>query len=60
MKRDLVQWGHGLADDEKVADDLARFTDGKIQLDLNHFKFERVSVMPLPAANNGGKKRRKK
>ena len=60
MKRDLVQWGHGLADDEKVADDLARFTDGKIQLDLNHFHFERVSAQPLPSANNGGKKRKKK
>jgi hypothetical protein len=60
MKRDLVQWGHGLADDEKVADDLARFTDGKIQLDLNHFQFEHVNAQPLPAANNGGKKRKKK
>ncbi len=60
MKRDLVQWGHGLADDEKVADDLAHFTDGKIQLDLNHFKFERVGATPVPAANNSGKRRKKK
>ncbi len=44
MKRDLVQWSHGSSDDEKVASDLARFTDGKIQLDLDKFKFERVNL----------------
>ncbi len=59
MKRDLVQWGHGLCDDEKVASDLANFTDGKIQLDLDHFKFERVDMRALAPANNG-KKRKKK
>ena len=44
MKRNLMLWSHGSSDDEKVASDLARFTDGKIQLDLNTFKFEKVSV----------------
>ena len=44
MKRDLVTWGHGSADDERVASDLARYTDGKIQLDLNNFTFEKVSL----------------
>ena len=44
MKRDLVMWSHGSSDDEKVADDLARYTDGKIQLDLSKFKFERINV----------------
>ena len=43
MKRDLVTWGHGSADDERIASDLARYTDGKIQLDLNSFTFEKVS-----------------
>ena len=38
MKRDLVLWGHGSAEDERVADDLARYTNGKIQLDLSTFK----------------------
>ena len=42
MKRDLVTWGHGSMDDEKVADDLAHYTDGVIQLDLNDFKFNKV------------------
>jgi len=56
MKRDLATWGHGSMDDEKVADDLARFTDGKIQIDLSTFRFER------PSDNNGGNegKRNKK
>ena len=50
MKRDLVLWGHGSIDDEKVADDLARYTDGKIQLDLKKFSFERfVSADEMPA-----------
>lgn len=40
MKRDLVAWGHGSMDDEKVADDLARFTDGAIQIDLSSFRFD--------------------
>ena len=59
MKRDLVLWGHGSSDDEKVASDLANFTDGKIQLDLDHFKFERVDMRALAPTNNG-KKRKKK
>ncbi len=56
MKRDLATWGHGSMDDEKVADDLARFTDGVIQLDLNSFTFEKVTVVN----NEGGKSKKKK
>ena len=56
MKRDLATWGHGSMDDEKVADDLARYTDGVIQLDLNRFTFEKVSVVN----NEGGKSKKKK
>ena len=44
MKRDLVQWSHGSADDEKVANDLATFTDGKVQLDLENFKFGKYNA----------------
>ena len=43
MKRSLLQWGHGSSDDERVASDLARFTDGKIQLDLDTFKFDKIN-----------------
>lgn len=47
MKRDLLLWSHGSADDEKVADDIARFTDGKVQLDLQKFKFDKMSKREL-------------
>lgn len=54
MKRNLFQWGHGSSDDEKVASDLARYTDGKVQLDLDHFEFNKVEPREMD------KKRRKK
>ena len=54
MKRDLSQWSQGSADDEKVADDLARFTDGKVQLDLENFQFDKTGVKTTD------RKRRKK
>ena len=57
MKRDLAAWGHGSIEDEKVADDLARYTDGKIQIDLQSFRFERID---LPVVNEGKKGKRKK
>ena len=57
MKRDLATWGHGSMDDEKVADDLARFTDGKIQIDLQSFRFDRID---LATPNEGKKGKRKK
>ena len=58
MKRDLATWGHGSMDDEKVADDLARFTDGKIQLDLSTFRFDRI--ITAPAANDSKRNKKRK
>ena len=55
MKRDLVLWGHGSVEDERVADDLARYTNGKIQLDLNTFKFEKIN--PNEGKQSGKKKK---
>lgn len=55
MKRDLILWSHGSCDDEKIASDLALFTDGKIQLDLSTFKFN-VGSMKEPME----KKRKRK
>ena len=57
MKRDLVRWGHGSSDDEKVASDLADYTDGKIQLDLETFKFDRTET---PTRNYERRQRRRK
>ena len=46
-------------DDEKVADDLARYTDGKIQIDLSTFRFDNVQPVTTNEGN-GGKKKKKK
>lgn len=56
MKRSLMQWGHGTCDDEKIASDLARFTDGKIQLDLDTFKFEKINAREFAQPRNKKKK----
>ena len=58
MKRDLIQWSHGLNDDEKIASDLAKYTDNKIQLDLNKFEFDHIPT-PSPSENNNNKRKRK-
>ena len=59
MKRDLVLWGHGSIDDEKVADDLAHYTDGIIQLDLSKFSFERfVPTDEMPSTTSRRKKKK--
>lgn len=57
MKRDLMTWGHGSMDDEKVASDLAHFTDGIIQLDLNNLKLEKTAI--ADEGNNKKNKRKK-
>ena len=57
MKRDLLTWGHGSMDDERIADDLARFTDGKIQIDLSSFRLDRIDAIPTEAT---GKRKKKK
>lgn len=44
MKRNLRQWSNGSADDEKVASDLAAYTGGRVQLDLDTFEFEKMEV----------------
>ena len=56
MKRSLMQWVHGTCDDEKIASDLARFTDGKIQLDLDTFKFEKINAREFAQPRNKKKK----
>ena len=42
IKRNLMLWSHGAGDNERVVSDLARFTDGKIQLDLHKFTFDKM------------------
>ena len=52
MYRSLVMWGMATADKEKVASDLARFTDGVIQVDPQDLRFE------VSGGNNKKKKKR--
>lgn len=57
MKRDLMTWGHGSMDNEKVADDLARYTDGVIQIDLSTFHFDRVDGSQRGTDSKRGKRK---
>ena len=56
MKRDLLTWGHGSIENEKVADDLARLTDGVIQIDLSKFSLSKVTAI---TEESKGKKKKK-
>ena len=53
MYRSLVMWGMATADKEKVASDLARFTDGVIQIEPKDLRFE-------VAGTSANKKKRKR
>lgn len=58
MKRDLILWGHGSIDDEKVVDDIARMTDGIIQLNLSRLTLPRtVSTDNEPTPKKGKRKK---
>lgn len=58
MKRDLATWGRGSMDDEKVADDLAHYTHGTIQIDLNNFKFDKTPTDFQQQSRKVNKKKR--
>ncbi len=60
MKRNLFAWNHGSMNEEKVASDLARFTEGKVQLNLDCFKFETVKEKTMGHDNGSQKNKRKK
>ena len=56
MKQNLYQWSHGSADDENVISDMVRFTDGKIQIDIDTFKFDKIQPRE-PEVKKKGKRR---
>lgn len=56
MKRNIMQWSHGSFDKRKVAADLAYFTDGKVQIDPEHFVFEKITLKDAPAPTKRKKK----
>lgn len=45
MRRDILQWGHGATDAQRVASDMARLTDGAVQLDVDNFRFTKMDVI---------------
>lgn len=52
MKRNLIQWSHGSSDDEKIASDLARFTDGKYSSTSTHSSLM-WEALKSPGKENG-------
>lgn len=55
MHRDLTEWSYGSNAKEKVADDMARYTDGVIQLDPNELSFGHVKSNRLKVKGKRGK-----
>lgn len=60
MRRCLLLWGQGNGSKDKVANDLAKFTDGKIQIDINKFQFDNIDVRSVRQENSGNSKKKKK
>lgn len=56
MKQDLFDWNRDAMDPEKIASDIARYTDGRVCLDLSTFKFDTV----IQGGQNDGSKKKKK
>ena len=60
MKQDLFIWNRDSMDNALVAQDIERYTDGKLNIDLDNFTFETVEESPLQRADGGKKRKRKK
>lgn len=58
MKQTLFDWNRDAMDDEKIAADIERYTEGKVSLDLSTFRFD--VVMQGKQQTNGSKKKKKK
>lgn len=59
MKQDLFIWNRDSMDNALVAQDIERYSNGALSLDLDNFIFEAVGESPLQHSE-GGKKRKKK
>lgn len=60
MKRDLMTYGNASPDNDRVISDIANFTDGKIQIDPENFKFDYIAVERRPNDREKGKNRKRK
>lgn len=57
MKQELYDWNRDAMDGQNIAADIARYTDGRVRLDLTEFKFDNVIQ---GSQQSSGKKRKKK
>lgn len=60
MKRDLIMYGNSGPDNERIISDIAQFTDGKIQIDPQKFKFDYIVTERKQPANDKDKKKKRK
>lgn len=60
MRRSLVSWGMGTYDKEKIVSDLARYTDGVIQVDVEDIVFDGSDGNIMADDANGKHKKKKK
>ena len=58
MKQDLFFWNRDSMDNALVAQDIERYTGGKLKLDLDNFTFDSVGESSLQSSD--GRKRKKK
>ena len=60
MKQDLFIWNRDSMDNALVAQDIERYSNGKLNLNLDEFSFEPVGESPLQPSDGGKKRKRKK
>ena len=59
MKQDLFVWNRDAMDENLVAQDIERYTDGEVSLDVENFRFAPVG-MPSVQQLTGGRKKKKR
>ena len=60
MRRMLLEYGHSNAREESVFHDIARFTDGRVQLNPATFRFDRTVIQMEKQSTKNKKKKKKK
>ena len=60
MKRDLANWNRDAMDEEKILEDLANYTDGKVALQIGEVDFISDNEALNSSVPQGGKKKKKK
>ncbi len=57
MRRVLLTYGHGTQENERIADDIAHYTNGRVKLNLETFKFNKTAVLdPTDSQRKKGRK----